>query len=44
MDEGDSSDVPTVFFSKNNAEQPNEEASQPKETDDLFEEQLDSAL
>ena len=47
MDEGDSSDVPVVFFSKNDAEQqPNTEGttSQTKETDDLFEGELDSAL
>lgn len=42
VDEGDSSDVPKVYFSQNNGDVNGGE--QPKDGDDLFEEALEDAL
>jgi len=44
VDEGDSSDVPKVFFSQNNQGSDINGGDQPKEGDDLFEEALEDAL
>jgi len=47
IDEGDSSDVPQVFFSKNTADEQlndNQNNLPNQSSDDLFEEQLDNAL
>ena len=49
MDEGDSNDVPKVFFSQSNGQAENGAADagtaqQPSGSDDLFEEALEDAL
>ena len=44
LDEGDSSDVPKVFFSQNNPAEEGQPKPDDSGADDLFEEQLDSAL